>query len=73
MGIVVGLLIAMSYWAAHLACRGASLTEALRGQVEDALGVLQALLALGGLCGSAIGLCAGLRALSTNEGHSDQP
>jgi hypothetical protein len=63
LGLIVGLILGAGYWAAALAWEGHGVAEALRCEVEDGLGLLQGLLALGGLCGTGVGLCSGLTAL----------
>jgi hypothetical protein len=70
LGIVAGSVVGASYWAVLLAFSGANLVHALQGQVDDALGKLQALLTLGVMFGAAVGFCAGLRALSSGESHA---
>jgi hypothetical protein len=44
--------------------QGHGILEALQGQVEDAVGLLEGLIALGGLCGTGVGLLYGLAALN---------
>jgi hypothetical protein len=61
-GIVAGLALGAAYWAIHFAPQGVNLLAAARGEMEDAQGALQGLLALGGLCGAGVGLLAALRA-----------
>ena len=62
-GAAIGLALAAAYWAAAMVLGGHSIAEAARGQVEDGLGLLQGLAALGILCGGGVGLCFGPRAL----------
>lgn len=68
-GLAVGLTLVTLVWIAHLWWGGKSIDDALRGNVEDALGLLQGLLTLGGLIGGAVGLCHGLLATGTSGGH----
>jgi hypothetical protein len=60
-GIVLGGLIGTLIWCGHFLAEGQSLGKAIMGEVEDALGALQGLLALGGLIGGGVGLLNGLR------------
>jgi hypothetical protein len=62
-GLVVGLALGAGYWAAAITLQGHSIAEAVHGQVEDALGLLEGLIALGGLCGAGVGLGSGVVAL----------
>ena len=78
LGLLVGLTLGAVFWAAVLTLQGHNVAEALRGQVEDALGSLEALVALGGLCGAGVGLCGGLAAMAKSraepgaEGNGDR-
>jgi hypothetical protein len=65
LGIAVGLALGAGSWTADLIGRGQSIMRAARGQVDDAIPTLQAILALSGMCGAAVGLLAGLRALAS--------
>jgi hypothetical protein len=64
-GVTVGLVLAAGVWIVDLVYHGESVVAAAWGQVEDSLGVLQALEAIGGLCGAVVGLLAGFRALAS--------
>jgi hypothetical protein len=66
-GIAVGLGLGAACWAVELARRGHGILAALRGEVEDGLGLLQGLAALGGLCGAAVGLGTGLVVAARTE------
>lgn len=66
-GIVTGLALGVGYWAAAMILQGHSIAAALQGQVEDALGLLEGLTALGGLCGAGVGLCYGLVSLGQSR------
>jgi hypothetical protein len=60
-GMVLGGLIGTLFWCGYLVLSGQSISKALGGDVEDAWGVLQGLLALGVLIGGGVGLLNGLR------------
>jgi hypothetical protein len=70
LGIAVGLALATAIWTANLTWDGHSVAEAVQGHVEDAIGRLQALAALGTLCGAAVGLCSGIVALGRADTSS---
>lgn len=53
-GIGVGALLATAYWAMDLMMQGVSVASALRGEVEDAMPTLHALISLGGLIGGSV-------------------
>jgi hypothetical protein len=72
-GLTAGLALAAGYWVTYLACEGQSVVAAARGEVEDALGTLQALGTLGGLCGAGVGLLAGLRAAASMSRNPAEP
>ena len=57
-GIVTGLVIAIAYWTVWLIWNGHSVTDAIQGRVEDALGTLQGIAALGTMIGAAVGLAS---------------
>ena len=63
LGLVIGVTLGAGYWTAQMLREGHNLSEALQGQVEDALGGLEGLVALGGMCGAGVGLCSGLAVL----------
>jgi hypothetical protein len=56
----VGVAIGTAFWAGSLTQKGKSIPAALRGEMEDAIGVLQALTVIGGLVGAAVGCVYGL-------------
>jgi hypothetical protein len=60
LGLAIGLVLGANFWAAGMILGGHSIADALHGRVEDALGKLTALIALGGLCGAGAGLGWGL-------------
>jgi hypothetical protein len=49
--IVLGILFWLLYLTAY---QNRTVVEALRGQIEDSLNLLEGLIALGGLCGSGV-------------------
>jgi hypothetical protein len=59
-GLTIGSCLSAALWAVIIAIRGQNLLDALQGQVEDALGILQALIAFGVLVGTFVGLVWGL-------------
>ena len=59
LGLVIGPLVAASYWCIHLHSQDKSVVAALNGQVEDAIGLLTGLLALGTVVGVVVGIIAG--------------
>ena len=67
LGVVIGLAVAAAYWSAIMIRGGHGILEALRGQVEDGLGTLQGLAALGVLVGAGVGLASGLAAISNDQ------
>jgi hypothetical protein len=67
-GVGVGLAVAAAYWAAAMIFGGHEIVEAMRGQVEDGLGVLQGMATLGALCCAGVGLGCGL--LAVNKGRA---
>jgi hypothetical protein len=66
-GVALGLALGAGYWALALTLGGHNLIDASQGGVEDGLGMLQGLAALGTLCGAGVGLCWGLAALPRRE------
>jgi hypothetical protein len=66
-GLAVGVSISLLIWWAHVAEKGATIAKALRGEVEDALGVLQALITIGVVVGGSIGLLHGLLAAASRN------
>ena len=66
-GVATGLAVAAGYWGADLAWQGHSFAAAARGEVEDALGTLQGLAALGVLCGAGVWLLSGLLAADKGQ------
>jgi hypothetical protein len=70
LGIAVGAVLAAALWAAIMTGNGHSVTDALNGQIEDAIGKLEGLVALGTLCGAGIGLFSGLFALGRADSSS---
>ena len=60
LALVVGGAIGAGIWAVEMAWQGHSLSSAIHGEVEDGLGLLQGLTALGGTCGTVVGLFWGV-------------
>jgi hypothetical protein len=58
--VTIGILISISFWAVYIVGEGHRISSALNGEVEDALGKLQAVVALGCLSGGVIGVVYGL-------------
>jgi hypothetical protein len=58
-GIFVGVVFGTLFWWIDLTISGKRIEEALRGQVEDAISTLQAMILLGCLVGGPIGLVWG--------------
>ncbi len=56
LGILIGVTIGGLFWWVWLAQIGKSISEAVRGEVDDGIGTLQGMTALGGLVGCAVGL-----------------
>jgi hypothetical protein len=63
LGILIGATIASLIWIGYLSAIGKSVGEAIRGEVEDAVGTLEGLLALGIVVGTLVGLVWGLGSL----------
>jgi hypothetical protein len=63
LGTMIGLTVGALFWVRDLSLNGYSIADGLSGNVEDALGVLQGLLTLGGLIGFTVGLLHGLAVL----------
>lgn len=61
--VAIGEILAGLCWGLYLAFNGHGVVEALRGEVEDSLGTLEALLAIGVLCGGVVGVVSGFVAL----------
>jgi hypothetical protein len=59
-GLLVGTSIGLLIWWGYLTQQGETIGPALRGEVEDALGVLQGVVTLGALVGGAVGLIYGI-------------
>ena len=59
-GLCIGVSIGWMLWWANVAQKGGTVAQALRGEVEDALGVLQGLITIGVLAGGTVGLLHGL-------------
>jgi hypothetical protein len=60
LGAFLGCLVSTLFWCAYFLIEGASITKAIRGEVEDAWDKLQALLMIGGMVGGGVGLLYGL-------------
>ena len=60
LGLAIGVALGVSLWVVAMVCQGHSLASAMRGEVEDGLGLLEGLVALGGLCGTGVGMCWGI-------------
>jgi hypothetical protein len=58
--IAVGLTIASLMWTAWEWQRGSNLIQALKGNTDDGIATLEAMLVIGGAVGSVIGWCHGL-------------
>jgi len=56
----IGLSVGLIYWLMWLVFNGKSLGEAVSGEVEDAVGVLQGIILLGCLIGFFVGIVFGL-------------
>jgi hypothetical protein len=67
LALAIGVALGVTLWSVIMAWQGHSLATAMRGEVEDGLGLLEGLAALGGLCGTGTGLCWGL--LRLGEGR----
>jgi hypothetical protein len=68
--LVAGLLIAGAIWIIDLHSKGATVAAAFRGEVEDAIGLLEAVAFIGALVGTGVGLVyglSGLGAYGTND------
>jgi hypothetical protein len=65
LGVFIGAVIACLIWAGFLWSADKGIGPALRGEVEDAIGALEGLLALGGIVGLVVGLNWGLSASPT--------
>ena len=63
LGILIGATIASLIWFGWLSATGKSVGEAIRGEVEDAIGILEGVLALGIVIGASVGLIWGLASL----------
>lgn len=66
-GLAIGVTLGAAIWAVTMVAQGHTLPSAVRGEVEDGLGLLQGLAALGGLCGSVVGMGWGLVRLVNGE------
>jgi hypothetical protein len=60
LGLLIGVALAVLLWWHWLAARDKSVWQGLSGRVEDGLGSLQGLTALGILVGGPVGLVYGL-------------
>jgi hypothetical protein len=67
LGLTIGMALGAGIWAAAMAWQGHNLASAIHGEVEDGLSLLQAVVALGGMCGTGVGLCWGVVALNRNQ------
>src|SRR5262249_39485910 len=67
LGLAAGLALGAGYWAADLAWRGDSIASAIQGQVDDGVGLVMGLAALGGLCGAGVGPGSGLAAFGRSR------
>ncbi len=64
-GLAAGSALGVAFWATYLTCvQGHTIADAVHGQVEDSLGLLQGLTVLGVLCGIGVGFCYGCCAVS---------
>jgi hypothetical protein len=59
-GHILGLSTSLLFWWGGVCLKGATVAEALRGEVEDAVGALQGLLGLGFWVGGVVGLLYGI-------------
>jgi hypothetical protein len=62
-GAAAGVALGVAWWIIWLTVEKKSVTEALQGNVEDALATLEGLAALGTLVGTAVGLLYGFMML----------
>jgi hypothetical protein len=60
LGVLIGAIIASLIWFGWLSADGKTVGEAMRGKVEDAIGMLEGILAIGILIGALVGLLRGL-------------
>jgi hypothetical protein len=58
----IGITIGASFWTLGYSLKG-KLLEAIKGNVEDAISILQALVIVGGFVGGIVGLAHGLAML----------
>jgi hypothetical protein len=65
---MVALLFSTLLWWIDLASRGKNVGMVLRGEAEDAISLLEALMVRGALIGGAVGLLFGLGAMSRTNG-----
>jgi hypothetical protein len=59
--ISIGSLVSIVYWLIWLIHDGKSFRDAVKGEVEDAVGVLQGTILIGCLIGCFVGILFGLR------------
>jgi hypothetical protein len=70
-GLLVGTGIGLLIWWGYLTQQGEAIGPALRGEVEDALGVLQGVVTLGASVGGGVGLIYGI--WSANRQSKQRP
>ena len=63
-GLAIGELIAVLFWVTWILGNGNSVVDAIQGQVEDGIGTLEGLVALGALVGGPVGLLWALNSIS---------
>ena len=61
LSFTIGLALGTAVWVVAMMNERHSLAAALREEVEDGLGLLEGLVALGGFCGAVVGLGWGVQ------------
>jgi hypothetical protein len=63
LGVFSGATIASLIWFGCLSAAGKNVGEAMRGEIEDAIGLLEGIVALGIVIGASVGCLWGLAGL----------